>query len=907
MRWQVHLSPEAAAELRAVERAAAARLAAALDGLARDGCALADVDNTGPEWSGHLAVGEYLLTVAGRAGDARIIVVRITRVDEHPVHHAVDVLPLKLSTRRRLGSVIQGLDLDLRYTLRALRRAPLFAAVVVATLALGFGGATALLDIVHTVYGRALPFADSDRLVRLRNANRAPSGEVRRYNLTPGDFDLLRTRNRNFSEVVAQVGVSISLIGDGPAERVSAIGVSANWARTLGIGPVVGRTFTADEERAGSAAGVGLISHSLWQRRFAGDSAVLGQPLRHDGGVLTIVGVLPAGIHYPYDADVWTPWTFPATNTAVSSLNVVARLADGATLVSARADAQRMHEERVAANVQRSATAFDVATVRSDFIRDEARTLRALSAAVFFLLVLACVNVANLLVARFTTRRQELGLRAALGGRRDQQIRQMLLESLLLFAGGAAAGIMLGNWLRRLLAVTVPDTFRHELGFVSTDVDGRVVTVTLAAGLLCGIAVGIMAALRAVRTDAMLLVRQSGRAITGRGDRRVFDLLVAAQLSFSLVLLVGASLLIGRFRALGNVHPGYELRDVATLRITIEQDRYQSADARIQLVRAIEERLSAVPGVSAAGITTVNPLCCGDWGAPIEIEGRPIAPDEPATLVAHSYVSPGYFEAMSIPVLRGSSFDRADRPNTPMTVVIDEEFARMAWPGQDPLGKRVRLARPGQPWRTVIGVVPVTVHEAEMRASWFLPYLQDPAGPSAEQLHIMVRRSGGVPMESLRAALAQIDPALAVYGMTTMETLQRERTSQDRLGAVVSGVFALFGLVLAGFSLYGLLSYSVELRRSELGIRLALGASRRSIIALILRQAALRLIAGLAAGTALAMGLNQALRAAIDGLQWIPWQTLLALSALMTVVTAAATIAPAVRATRVDPMRSLRP
>ena len=233
----------------------------------------------------------------------------------------------------------------------------------------------------------------------------------------------------------------------------------------------------------------------------------------------------------------------------------------------------------------------------------------------------------------------------------------------------------------------------------------------------------------------------------------------------------------------------------------------------------------------------------------------------------------------------------------------------MAWPGQEALGKRVRLARPDQPWRTVVGVVPVTDHEAEMRAAWFLPYYQDPVGPSTEQLHIMVRRSGAVSalsMESLRDVVARIDPSLAVYGISTMEALQADRTSQDRLGAVVSGAFALFGIMLAGFSLYGLLSYSVELRRGEMGVRLALGASRGSIVSLVLRQAAMRLAAGVTLGLVLALGLNQVLRGAIEGLDWVPWQTLAMLTVLMTGVTAAAAMAPAVRATRVDPIRSLR-
>ncbi|MEX2177799.1 MAG: FtsX-like permease family protein, partial [Gemmatimonadaceae bacterium] len=391
----------------------------------------------------------------------------------------------------------------------------------------------------------------------------------------------------------------------------------------------------------------------------------------------------------------------------------------------------------------------------------------------------------------------------------------------------------------------------------------------------------------------------------GRGDRRLFDVLVAAQLSLSLALLVGASLLIGRFRDLSTVHPGYELTGVATLRITLEQERYRAADVRRRLAATLEERIAALPGVTAAGITTVNPLCCGDWGAPIEVEGKPVLPGDPATLVAHSYVTPGYFEAMQIPVLRGEGFAADDGPNRPLTVVVDEAFARMAWPGEEALGKRVRAAREGAEWRTVVGVVPVTEHEAEMRAAWFLPYYQDAMGPSTEQLHVMVRTTS-VTMETLRDLVQQVDPALAVYGTATMAALQRDRTSQDRLGAIVSGVFAAFGLLLAGFSLYGLLSYSVELRTAELGVRMALGASRRAIARLILTQAAARVAAGMVLGVGLAFAANRLLQRAIEGLPWVPVGILVGVCGVLGVVAVVAAAVPAVRATRIDPVRCLR-
>jgi putative ABC transport system permease protein len=904
-RFPVHVSPEAAANMRAASRSGVADIAAALDALERSGPSGIDVHRKGSEWSGRVTAGDYVLTVAGRDGDPRIVVVQIDLVEQHAAQRVVEVLPLRYTTRRTLGGLLQGIDVDLRYTLRTLRRSPVFTAVVVLTLAIGLGGTTALMDVVHTVYRHALPFGDGDRLVRVRNTNTSPSGETRAYNLTPGDFELVRDQNRTFTSVVAMAGRSLSLTGDGPAERVSAIGVSPNWTQTLRLSPMLGRTFSPDEERAGSDAGVALISHSLWQRRFGADSSVLGQQLRFDGGTLVIIGVMPPRINYPYDAAVWTPWTFPQ-GSAASSLNVVARLRDDASLETARVDAAQLQAARVAAASNRSATGFEITTSRSDFIRDDGRTLQVLSAAVLFLLVLACVNVANLLVARFTTRRAELGLRAALGGRRDQQMRQMMLEAVILFGAGALGGVLLGQWLRMLLSVTVPLVFRNQLGFGSGGVGSGVAAVTLALAVVCGLGVGVVAALRAIRVDPMTLVRQGGRGTVARADRRLFDALVAAQLSLSLVLLVGASLLIGRFVQLNSTDPGYDVTGVSTMRITVEQERYRAPDARHRLVQTLEERLSAVPGVSAVGITTVNPICCGDWGAPIEVEGRPVQPGEPATLVAHSYVSPGYFAAMNIRLLRGSGYERSDRPDGPLTVVIDEPFARMAWPGEDPIGKRVKIARPNQEWRTVVGVVPVTEHDAEMRASWFLPYLQDPTGSSTEQLHIMVKESRSVPMELLRDVIREIDPGLAVYGMTTMETLWSERSSQDRLGAIVAAVFAAFGLLLAGFSLYGLLSYSVELRAAEMGVRMALGASRGEIVWLVVKQAAARLSAGLAIGLALAVGANQVLRSMVDGLEWVPWPTLLGLAALMAVVSAIAAMVPALRATRVDPIRALR-
>jgi predicted permease len=548
---------------------------------------------------------------------------------------------------------------------------------------------------------------------------------------------------------------------------------------------------------------------------------------------------------------------------------------------------------------------FEVKTLREDFIRDEARVLEALLAAVGFLLLLACVNVANLLTARFTTRSRELGIRAALGSGRGRQARQLLTETLVLFGMGALVGIALTAWLGEFLSILIPQALRTQVDLGEIRIDPAVLAFTALVAVLAGLLFGGIAAIRGGNPDLRTFLVQGGRGASAAGGK-LQALLVAGQLALALVLLVGAGVLFDHVRRLQGMDLGFAVDEVATLRISVDQERYEPEAARLAFVRDLQERLRALPDVAAVGITTVNPLCCGDWGAPIEIEGREVAPGEQPALIHHRLVTPGFFDAMGIPVLRGSTFSESDGPENPPTVVVDDNLARRFWPGEDPIGKRIRAARPDSEWQTVVGVVSSIEQEGDYAERWYLPYYQSPVARSADLLHVMLRVRSEAALQAARAVVGEVDPGLGVYGASTMRALQDQRVSQDRLGSVVSGLFAAVGLLLAGFGVYGLLSYGVALRTRELGTRLALGAQRFEVLVMILRQALALVVVGGAVGLALAIALNRVLQSLISGVRMVDPMLLAGLVAGLAALGMVAALLPALRAARTDPTEAFR-
>lgn len=808
------------------------------------------------------------------------------------------------SSLRGGASPASDLVTDLRFALRMFGRSPGLTVAVVVTLGIGLGGASAVFGTFYTVYRSALPFHDGDRLVRLRSYVLGPDGEQRAYNFPPRDAVVVREENRTFTDLVAMNGSSLALPGEGSPERVSAVGVTAGWNELLGVEPDLGRSFTTEEEAAGASAGVALISHALWLRRFGGDPAVIGRTLAVDGGTLTIVGVMPPRFNYPYAAEIWTPFRLDPTDARSHDLNAVARMRDGVDVAAVRADMARIYS---ALREATPGTATDegilVTTVRQDFIRDDGRMVQALLVAVAFFLLLACVNVANLLAAHFVTRRREMGIRAALGAGGGRQLRQTLTETLLLFLAGGAVGLLLANWLGDVLRVLLPNVFRTELDVGTPGLGAPVAAFALAAALLAGVISGAAAAHRGSRGDLRHVLHEGGRGASTSGAR-IQDALVVAELALSVVLLLGAGVMFDHFRRLSRADLGFEPEGVETLQVSLEADRYADGQARLRVMRSLEARLASLPGVDDVGVTSVNPLCCGDWGAAVEIEGHPPPTDGTPLHIAHRYVTPGYFATMEIPVLRGRIFPGADRPGGELEVMVDANMARRHWPGEDPVGKRIRIARDGEPWRTVVGVVGSIEAAGDYDEGWYLPFYQQPMGRSNGMLHIMVRLRDDRLVADVRRAIVQVDPDLPVFEVAAMSDLRHQNLSQDRLGAVMTATFAAFGLLLATVGLYSLMAYLVGLRTREIGTRIALGASGADVLRLVLTRAGRLVVVGSAAGLALALALNHVLRGIVVGARMAGPGLVLPILAVLLAVGGGAVLVPALRAARVDPVRA---
>ena len=894
--WRVELTRDAAAEVRRLPAVLRSTLADEFDAMA-DGPP-AQVRRTEVEleaWSFTSRSGQVVHFVR-RPEDRTILVFRI----EPEAGDAT--LP---SRRLPIPDTLREVFQEARFALRALRRAPAFTLGVVMTIAVGLGGAATIFGLTHTVFRGALPFADGDRVVRVRSQTLRADGQPFAFNVTPRDFGLLRDGSRTFEGVVAQQGGSVSLIGDGPPQQASVIGVSAGWATLLGIEPILGRAFTADEDQIGSDAAVAMISHALWQSRFGGSRSVIGSEVAYDGGRLRVVGVLPPRFRYPYDAEIWTPWRPDLSDWTSSDLNVVARLLPGTDVAEAQADVNRLYAE-LQANEPGVAPndGFLLVTVREDFIRTQAAALQSLGVAVLLLLILVCVNVANLFVARRAALRREQAVRAALGAGRGRLVRGALVESMMVFAVGGALALAMVRPLGRAGSVLIPDVFRTQLDLGTVSVGLPMLAFTALVAIGAGLLTGGLAARSEGRTDLQSILRDGARgnvASTGR----LRDALVVAEISLSLVLLVGAGVLASHFRGLQGADLGFRTEDVVTAQISLLHDRYDDPEARVGLVERLQETLARLPGVEAAGVTSVNPLCCGDWGARVRIDGLERSADAPPITLHHRYVTPEYFETLGIRIVSGRNFGGADRLETTPAVIIDEDLAARFWPGEDAVGRRIGMEREGSPLLTIVGVASRAHTEGDPRESWYLPFFQDPTARSNEVLHIMVR-GGSVDVAALREAVASVDPGLAVFGAAQMADLRSERLAQDRVGAAVAATFAVAGLLLAAIGLYGLLAYQIELRKTELGTRVALGASGRDVAALVFAGTGRLLGWGLVFGLALSTAMSALIVRLVDGAEPAPPGLLAVLCLVLAVTAGLATLIPARRALGSDPAQVLR-
>jgi putative ABC transport system permease protein len=797
---------------------------------------------------------------------------------------------------------------DLRYGLRMLVKNPGFTAVALIVLALGIGANTALFSVVNTVLLRPLPFPGSERIVWFDGVNQARG--ITASNLSAADYSDWGKQAGAFESLAAYVTGSANLsdVGGEP-ERVQRVSVTAGFFPVIGVGPALGRTTTPDDESQG-AEDVVVLSHAIWQRRFGAGADVLGSRIMVNGKPFTVVGVMPQAFDYPRQAQMWTPLKpeKSAEKRDNRFLNVLGRLRPGASIEEAQAQVDtvsgRLGQQYPETNGGWTAR---LTGLRERTVRDVRTSLLLLLGAVGFVLLIACANVANLLLARAAARRREIALRTALGAGRLRLIRQLLTESLLLASLGGALGLLLSFFLTDLLVAISPANLPrlNEVGL-----DWRVLGFT--AGVVCvvGLLFGLAPALQASKADLNEALKEGSRGSSeGRGRNRVRGALVVSEVALSLLLLVGAGLLIRSFLQLRDVNAGFDPEGVLTMRLSLPSASYPEPAQRVSFFRELTQRVEALPGVEKAGAALSLPL----GGTTLSVarafvrEGRALA-TENAFDASYQVTTPGYIGAMRIGLVSGRDFTDADGPDALQVAVVNESLARRAFPGEDPVGKRLTAWRDEKFAREIVGVVAdvkMGQMDAEARPQVYVPLAQNPTWGT---LSLAVRTN--VEPESLvgavRGAVLAVDKNQPVYDVRTMEDVRSASVASRRLVVVLFGVFSALALLLAVVGIYGVLSYAVAQRTHEIGIRLALGAQRADVLRLVVGQGMRLVILGVGAGIAGALVVTRLLESLLFGVSATDPVTFAAVAASLIFVGLLACYIPARRATRVDPLVALR-
>ena len=793
---------------------------------------------------------------------------------------------------------------DVSYTLRTLRKNPGFAIVAILTLALGIGANTAMFSAVNAVLLKPLPYPDSRRLVRVEEHH----SETRASDLTYATYlDLART-SRSLTDIAAYRWWTYSLTGDAQPESVKGAMVSAEYFTALRLRPALGRFFTAEEDKPGNSAVV-VLGYALWQRRYSSDPHVIGRQVKVNDTPSTIVGVVPAGFREPYAAEVWTPLVAAggfAENRRSHLLKVIARLQNGEDPAPAAAEAAVL-----AQRIDQSSSGADPG-LRISVSRMQQRAaapirslLVVLMAAVTCVLLIACANLGNLLLGRGARRSRELAIRSALGAGRARLARQMVTESLLLSACGAVAGILLARWclpaLQRVLLSPVS-------GFSAATLDWRVLAFAAAVTLFTGVLCGLAPALQAARRDMQKSLNESSRSSGGVRLRRLRDIFVVSQLALALVLLVAAGLLIESFTALLRVPLGFEPHGILTMELFLSPTRYPEGSPRAGLYfQEVLQRVRAIPGVKSAAVVDSLPLESGA-STDFVIAGRPpLKPgDEPEANI--HMTSSDYFELMGIPLLAGRFFTPQDSANAPRVMLISQAMARRYWPGADPIGSKVTMKDWGPDLAgTVVGVVgdvKLDGLEIATRPAIYWPNQQFVGAFNALVVRTDTPSSSVVP--AIRVAVWAVDPEQTIAQISSMDEIASDQFTERRFSLGLIGAFAALSLLLASIGIYGVLAQSVQQRKHEIGILMALGAQRADVARLVLSQGLGMSLLGIAIGIAGAIAATRLMSTLLFGVKPLDPAAFTASAAVLLAVALAACWFPARRASRVDPLVALR-
>jgi predicted permease len=804
---------------------------------------------------------------------------------------------------------MKGLGQDFRDALRVFRRNPGFAVAAVATLALGIGGNAAIFSIVDRIVVRSLPFPQADRLVRLRDTVVAPGGEFYKSQMLPPHWAAIAQGTHSFDRAFAELPEQLTWIGGESPVSFQGARVSAGTFQTLGVAPASGRLFTTDEEGLGDRSTVAVVSDRFWKTHLGGRPDVLGSPLRLADATATIVGVLPAGFRFPYACDVWRPLTVDPNGRR--DLFVIARLASGASLAAARREmddtARRLDAE---GPLFLKGRGIDVTPLRTYLVGGEDRVPLALMASVGFLLLLSCVNLSALALARSIERRGEMGIRAALGASRARQIQKVLCETLLLSAAGGFAGWMLSRAAAGPLTTLLPRAFVEDLPLSSADTAPAVALLALCLSTVTGLIFGLAPAWSGSRHDPISALRRAGRSLSlGAGARRLLSALVATEIALATLLLGGAALMCADFLDRQNRKLGLNAEHLYSAQIPLRNSSGNSPELRRRLVAEILRTTRNMPGVASAAIVTANPFSERQWGVVIAREGESLDPTRELSTVNLRLATPGLFRTYETPLVAGRDISEADRPETPLVAVVSRHLAKRLWADADPIGRRLVRRRPDGTLASaaVVGVVADVRDFGDLRDTVYLAYDQATELEAAETIYIMGRGQGGVDAwtRELPRAVAAVDSRLGIAESGFLTDLYADSLRQNRLGTSIIGCFAGFGLLLAAIGVFALVSFVALRRRAEIGVRIAVGASPPQVRRLVLGQGWLLALAGAAAGFPLALAANRILQASIPGFGMRP-ALCAAATGLLIVVAVLASHAPAQRAAKLDPMTALR-
>ena len=804
---------------------------------------------------------------------------------------------------------------DLRYAVRAFLRSPGFAAVAVLSLTLGIGANTAIFSVVSSVLLQPLPYAEGSELVLIeQQTTHAMHGEIQQdLQVSVQELEDYRLRNRTLDGVVEYHSLWFTLFDSGRPERVQSGVVSANFFEVMGIRPILGRAFGPGEEPQGRDA-VLLLSHDFWRSHFNGDPAVIGRTVEMNDRVHTIIGVLPDKLpEYPGDNDVWMPWyacpyrtgdTWQA-NRDLRALTVIGRLGPGATLDQAGDDvariAREMQAEHPEAYPDDSGFGARLSPLKTVLTEEARPVFLVLLGMAGFILLIACANVTNLTLARMAAREEELSVRAALGAGRGRLVRQLVTESTVLALAGGALGMLLAFAAVDLFAAFA-GRFTPRAGEVQ--VDGWLLLFTSGLSLLAGLAVGLVSALLYGRNVTVALRSGAAHSTEGAGRQRIRNLLVVSQLAITFVLLIGAGLMLRSFIKLQQVDPGFSPEHVLTLQVDLDWSVYRGEEDRREFYRSLLERVRAIPGVQLAALAGIVPLGGGLPSVGIQIEGKTF-PEEVGPRTDVQVVSPDYFATLRIPLLRGRSFTEMDHDEAPDVALINQAIARHYWGDGDPIG--TRISGDGVNWVTVVGVVGDVKQEG--LAHDFPEQVYVPVAQSTPMGANLLLRTVSDPMSIARdatAAVHSIDPRQPVAFVRTMEDVRRDDLTSPRLVTLLLGLFAALALVISVAGIVGLVAFNASQRTRELGIRIALGARRASVLWMIVRQGVMLTLVGLAAGMAGALILTRSIGSWLYDVTPTDLATFLSISVVFVSTAVLAAYVPARRAARVDPMIALR-